>query len=113
MVSSIVSFISIRSLSESNSLVNHTQEVIYNLNDGAAQAVEAKTSMRGFLVTGSENFLSHFDEAEENTNAYFKKVEQLAIDNPIQQNSLKDFEKRSELQSELERSDLETIENIL
>jgi len=91
MVSSIASFISIKSLLESNSLVNHTQEVIYNLNEGAAQAVEAQTSMRGFLVTGSENFLSHFDEAEENTNAYFEKVEQLTIDNPIQQNSLKEL----------------------
>lgn len=91
MISSTASFISIRSLLHSNSLVNHTQDVIYNLNEGAAQIVDAQTSMRGFLVTGREDFLNHFDEAEENANAYFEKVEQLTLDNSVQQNSLKEL----------------------
>lgn len=91
MVSSLASFMSIRSLLDSNNLVNHTQEVIYNLNEGANSLVEAQTSMRGFLITGREDFLSQFDQTEENASIAFEKIEQLTLDNPVQQNSLKEL----------------------
>jgi hypothetical protein len=91
MVSSIASFISIRSLVESNILVNHTQEVIYNLNDGATRTVDAQTKMRGFLITGREDFLNNFDEIEENAKISFEKVEELTIDSPTQHKSAKEL----------------------
>jgi CHASE3 domain sensor protein len=77
MLSSIASFVSIRSLLDNNDLVNHTQKVIYNLNEAAAQMLETQTSMQGFLVNSNENFLKDFEEAKRNTNAYFEKVEQV------------------------------------
>ena len=58
MVSSVASYLSINSLIDSNRMVNHTQEVIYNLNQGSTVMIEAQTSMRGFLITGKKDFLN-------------------------------------------------------
>lgn len=77
MLSSIASFVSIRSLLDNNDLVNHTPKVISNLNEAAAQTLEIQTSMQGFLVNSNDNFLKVFEEAKRNTNAYFEKVEQV------------------------------------
>lgn len=89
IISSVASFLSIKSLLYSNNWVNHTQQVIYNLNAGAAELVDAQTTMRGFLVTGRNEFLNQYDNTEERANNYFEKVQTLTIDNVAQQNSLK------------------------
>jgi len=91
MVSSIASFLSIKSLLESNSWVNHTQDVIYNLNEGTAVMGNAQTSMRGFIVTGKTVFLEDYVGAEERTNDYLEKVETLTLDNQSQQIAIKEL----------------------
>lgn len=88
LVSSIASFLSIRSLLQSNNLVYHTQEVIYNINEGKSILLESQTSVRGFLVTGKESFLVGFDENEAKSDTFFYTVEELTLDNPIQQKRL-------------------------
>ena len=95
-ISSVASFISIKSLLNSNFWVNHTQDVIYNLNEGSAIITEAQTSMRGYLLTGDEQFVDRFNESEAKSNTYFEKLEQLTIDNPSQQKLLGELrDKRS------------------
>lgn len=89
IVSSIASYVSISGLIDSNRRVNHTQEVIYNLNQGSMVMVEAQTSMRGFLITGKKDFLNRYDNYEENSDEYLGKVEQLVRDNPKQQENIK------------------------
>jgi CHASE3 domain sensor protein len=64
IVSSTASFLSIKSLLDSNSLVSHTHEVIYNLNAAKLTMADAQTSVRGYLITGRENFLSDTLEAK-------------------------------------------------
>ncbi|MEP6804313.1 MAG: CHASE3 domain-containing protein, partial [Flavobacterium sp.] len=91
MVSSTASYLSIKSLLNSNFWVNHTQEVIYNLNEGSAIITEAQTSMRGYLITGDEQFVGRYNDAEIRSNAYFEKVTELTIDNPSQQAQLKEL----------------------
>lgn len=91
IVSSTASYLSIQSLLSSNSLVNHTQEVIYNLNASASTMLDAQTSMRGFLVTGKKEFLQDYDRKEESAGDYLEKVQQLTVDNPAQQNSIKEL----------------------
>ena len=88
LVSSIASFLSIRSLLESNNLVYHTQEVLHNINEGKAMLMESQTSVRGFLVTGKESFLAGIDENEAKSDTFFYTVEELTLDNPIQQKRL-------------------------
>ncbi|MBS7232115.1 response regulator [Flavobacterium psychroterrae] len=91
MISSTASFLSIKSLLNSNFWVNHTQEVIYNLNEGSAIIIEAQTSMRGYLITGEEQFVDRYNDAEIRSNAYFEKVSELTVDNPSQQAQLKEL----------------------
>lgn len=91
MISSTASFLSIKSLLDSNSWVNHTQEVIYNLNEGSAIITEAQTSMRGYLITGDEQFIERYNDAEARSNTYFDKVSELTVDNPAQQMQLKEL----------------------
>lgn len=91
IISSTASFLSIRSLLESNSLVAHTQQVIYNLNEGTGILVDAQAGMRGFLVTADEEMLSNYTDAEERSNQYFTDLEVLTADNAAQQKSLQEM----------------------
>ena len=92
MVSSIASFLSIRNLLSSNNWVNHTQQVIYNLNDENTIMTEAQTGMRGFLVSGRPSFLKQYEDAETRSSERLQKLEILVTDNELQQNSLKELE---------------------
>jgi signal transduction histidine kinase/DNA-binding response OmpR family regulator/CHASE3 domain sensor protein len=88
MISSTASYLSIKSLLHSNFWVKHTQEVIYNLNEGSAILTEAQTSMRGYLITGNEQFVERYEDSERRSNNYFDKLEKLSVDNPSQQKQL-------------------------
>ena len=87
-VSSVLSFISISSLLDSNKMVGHTQDVIYNLNNGQRVIVEAQTNMRGYLLTGREEYLDKYSSARQSADSFFSEVEELTRDNPVQQNTL-------------------------
>ena len=60
IVSSTASFLSINSLLESNNLVNHTQKIIYNLNNSQRLMLDAQAGVRGYLVTGNDVFLERY-----------------------------------------------------
>ncbi|MEO7976967.1 response regulator [Flavobacterium sp.] len=90
-VSSLASFLSIKSLLTSNYWVNHTQDVIYNLNEGAAVITDAQTAMRGFLITGDDHFLQQYYDSEQVSDSFFEKIEDMTIDNPVQQKNLKEL----------------------
>jgi signal transduction histidine kinase/DNA-binding response OmpR family regulator/CHASE3 domain sensor protein len=89
--SSVAAFLSIRKLLESNSLVNHTQEVIYNLNSAQGIMVDAQTGMRGYLLTGGQDFLTQFEDAEGLSQSYLDEVSRLTRDNEAQQQSVKEL----------------------
>ncbi len=91
IVSSTASYVSIKKLLESVYWVNHTQEIIYNVNQAEAILTDAQTSMRGFLITGNEQFVDMYMKAENESNSYFNKLDVLTIDNTIQQQSLKEL----------------------
>ena len=75
MISSTASFISIKNLLKSNFWVNHTQDVIYNLNQGSSSLTDAQTSMRGYLITGDEQFVNRYNAYEAESNGYFDKLD--------------------------------------
>src|SRR6478736_7429330 len=88
LVSSTASYISIRKLLDSTYWVNHTQEVIYNLNQAEAVLTEAQTSMRGYLITKNEEFITKNNDAELQSDRNFEKLDELTADNYKQQQSL-------------------------
>ncbi len=91
MVSSLASFLSIRSLLDSNEWVSHTQEVIYDVNEFTAIMTDAQSGMRGYLVTGEEDFLDKFSTAEERSDVLYEKLKKLTADNPQQQSNLREL----------------------
>ncbi|MGO4773206.1 response regulator [Flavobacterium sp. W22_SRS_FK3] len=91
MISSTASFLSIRSLLNSIYWVNHTQSVIYNLNEGSAIITEAQTNMRGYLISGDENFIKSYKESQIKSDYYFDKLQELTVDNPKQQKQLSEL----------------------
>ena len=93
VVSSTASYISIKKLLESVYQVNHTQEIIYNLNQGQAVLTDGQTSMRGFLITGNEQFVDMYKKAELESNIYFNKLDELTAGNSLQQEPLKELKK--------------------
>lgn len=91
LISSTASYLSIKKLLRSNFWVNHTQEVIYNLNEGSAGIIEAQTNMRGYLLTGDEQFVQMYNDCKSKSNDYFDKLDELTADNPSQQKELKEL----------------------
>lgn len=85
LISSIASYLSIRNLRESNKMVNHTQDVIYNLNRCSNSLIEAQSSVRGYLVSGRSTVLEPFNSAEARNNYYLERLDKLTTDNPRQQ----------------------------
>ncbi|HLA56566.1 MAG TPA: response regulator [Flavobacterium sp.] len=89
IVSSTASYVSIKSLLESNRWVGHTQDVIYNINECTSITVDAQNRIRGFLITGKTAFISDLGNLEARANAHFNRIAELTIDNPAQQRDLK------------------------
>ena len=85
LISSTASYLSIRNLRAGNKLVNHTQDVIYNLNRCYHTLIEAQSSVRGYLVSGRSSVLEPFNSAEARTNYYLDRLDKITADNPRQQ----------------------------
>jgi signal transduction histidine kinase/DNA-binding response OmpR family regulator/CHASE3 domain sensor protein len=93
VVSSVASYISIKNLLNSAELVNHTNEVIRQLDNINTALIDAETGQRGFLLTGDENFLEPFNDAKARALSGFEHVKSATIDNAAQQNSLVNLRK--------------------
>src|SRR6266700_4094973 len=75
--SSVASFFSIQNLLNSSYLVNHTYEVISNLNDVIAPIREAETSQQGYLITSDPVFLEPFHGSFEESISALEHVKTL------------------------------------
>jgi CheY-like chemotaxis protein/CHASE3 domain sensor protein/putative methionine-R-sulfoxide reductase with GAF domain len=73
---------------ETNKWVSHTHEVLYELDQLLVSTLEAESSVRGFVITGNENFLQPYSVARVNMNTHLEKVKTLTVDNPTQQRNL-------------------------
>ncbi|RZJ70687.1 response regulator [Flavobacterium sp.] len=91
VISSGAAYLSIKNLLGSSEMVDHTNEVIYNLNRGQQVMTDAQSGMRGFVITGKEEYLSDYKGAEVRADSYFNKLRELTQDNPVQQNSLREL----------------------
>jgi len=64
--------------------VDHTQNVISKANELDKLIVYMQTGMRGFLITGQEDFLSPYRIAKPKINAEIHNLKELVSDNPPQ-----------------------------
>lgn len=85
LITSVASFVSIRSLLDSADMVDHTNEVIIQLNSIEAALRDAEAAQRGYLLTRDSEFLTPFAKAKQRTIDSQLAVKQLTSDNPSQQ----------------------------
>ncbi len=81
---SIASYISIHRLVQSSSDVNHTNQVIQQLENVISTLKDAETGQRGYLLTNDTEFLQPYTGAYEQALKYLENVEHLVEDNPTQ-----------------------------
>ncbi len=80
----IITYISISSLLKSNHWVDHTHEVIAEVKNIEAAAVDMETGMRGFLLAGKEGFLDPYKGGQKKFYEHIKSLQKTVGDNPAQ-----------------------------
>jgi signal transduction histidine kinase len=71
----------------------HTEEVLQSTDKLYATILERETSIRGYLLTGNENFLANYEYSKANGKEFFNDIIELTKNNPIQQNHLDELNK--------------------
>ncbi len=92
LIVTITMFFSLNNLTDSFSSVEHTSTAIRNGNKLKINILEKQTGVRGFLITGNDNYLDIYYESKD---AFFKLIEKTKIlvkDNPKQVDRLKKVE---------------------
>ena len=84
----IFSFKNTEKFIASTILVNHSNAVLYEFEQLLILTVDAETGVRGFIITGNEDFLEPFTASNVKVNKDLAKLKELTIDNPIQQNNI-------------------------
>lgn len=77
-----------RSFIETNHLVEHTHDVIEEVQEATSALKDAATAGRTFALTDDQRFLEFYDRSIKNVNSHFANVKQLTVDNPNQQQKL-------------------------
>ena len=87
----------------SDGWVMHSHEVLGNLNALLLSMESAQSSSRGFVLTGSESYLSPYAESVSNMRQEEASVRSLTVDNPHQQARLPRIENLSAEEIEFSR----------
>ena len=82
----IFSFNNSRKYIESNVLVDHTNQVIYQFEQILTYTVDAETGTRGFVISGDNNFLAPFLVAQTKGVEHLEKVKELVKDPNVRKN---------------------------
>ncbi len=70
------------------SWVKHTLQVRERLAGIVTKAVDLETGIRGFVITGREDFLKPYFDARESLPNERKRLRELTVDNPLQQSRI-------------------------
>jgi signal transduction histidine kinase len=87
-LSYIFMYISTRKVATQDFWINHTNEVIHNLDNINGFITKAESSSRGYLLTKNKKNLSAYDQSILKTDSTFDKVRLLTKENKVQQKNL-------------------------
>ena len=85
IISAVASYTSISNLLYSARWVNHTNQVILQLDNIISTLKDAETGQRGYLITGDDTYLEPYNGAREKNMRLLDAVRALTADNPEQQ----------------------------
>ena len=77
LLSYILTFISTRKVSEQDHLLNHTNEVIHNLDNIMGFITRSESAFRGYLITNNTKLLSSYHESITSTDSTFQNLKTL------------------------------------
>ncbi len=92
LLSSAASYTSIQKLLDSSRMVNHTNQIILELENTISILKDAETGQRGFLLTGIEQFLDPYKGAYDNAVVSIDKIRKLTSDNPLERQNCDELE---------------------
>ncbi|MHA4893884.1 CHASE3 domain-containing protein [Pedobacter sp. PWIIR3] len=92
IISSVLSYISIEQLLNSQKWVDHTVQVETGLDNLISRMKDAETGQRGFLLTNDESFLEPYTGAKSDVAELLTNIQLLTRDNPIQQREMPHLE---------------------
>ena len=93
LIIGVISMTSIKSIVETNKLVIHTYEVLEDAMEIIGSAVNMETGMRGYLLSGKEDFLDPYISGEKATYKTISLLKETVNDNPTQVKRLDEVEK--------------------
>jgi methyl-accepting chemotaxis protein len=91
----VIGWISYRSttgLIETAGLVDHSHQVLENLDQLLSTLKDAETGQRGYIITGEDSYLDPYNAAIGESDQILNKVKELTSDNPKQQSKLDTLE---------------------
>ena len=88
LVSSVASFISIKNLIESSSLVQSSNRTIRNLDNVMLLVKDAETGQRGYLLTKDDRFLEPYTDAKDNIDEALRLLSAEFTNSPTQISNL-------------------------
>lgn len=97
LIISVVVFFNINSLLYNSSKVEHTYKVIDDGNKLLMYMIDQETGMRGYSVTGEEDFLDPYKKGSSNFSSLIIQLQITVEDNPIQVGRLKEIEQQANL----------------
>lgn len=86
------SYSSLQSRAQAASLVSRTFELVGQLQGLLSSVKDAETGQRGYLLTGSEQYLEPFNTAKASLPGQLAKVRELLSSNPLQQQRIDSVE---------------------
>ncbi len=95
LIIGILVFYSVKSLLENAKWVEHTYKVIGKANQLLGYMVDQETGMRGFAVSGDEEFLEPYNSGKVSFDALVKELKVTVSDNPPQVERLNSIEKQA------------------
>ncbi|MTI47233.1 MAG: methyl-accepting chemotaxis protein [Firmicutes bacterium] len=87
---------------EANYWEKHTYEVIIEANELLQSLINMETSVRGFAITGQEEYLELYNMGEKDFDGHLANIKDLTSDDFIQQSRLNEIEKDKEQWGEVQ-----------
>ncbi|SHJ12111.1 His Kinase A (phospho-acceptor) domain-containing protein [Hymenobacter daecheongensis DSM 21074] len=84
LLTSIVSYRSIRQLTVHTKMVEHTYQVLQAAEHLTSQVREAEWRVRGYLLTNDADYLQNYGSSRQKVEQSFRRLAQLTADNPAQ-----------------------------
>ncbi|HEX8202333.1 MAG TPA: CHASE3 domain-containing protein, partial [Isosphaeraceae bacterium] len=89
----VVTYHNVRTIDSSDRWIDHTREVIIELERAASTLKDAETGQRGFLLTGDEDYLEPFRAATARMDVTLDHLAALTADNPSQQRRIAELKR--------------------